>query len=141
MKRLGSAALISLLSVCASLSMVACENNSRLDSSVKNAPQKDKADKAEAAPAPVKGDHSGSVEDRVARLEANYDRYAEALDFLGKVYEQQKAQQKAQQERAQREDPDPDAVFAVDIAPDVKLGEVEGPATALVTIVEAWDFA
>ncbi|HEX8111689.1 MAG TPA: hypothetical protein VF516_28355, partial [Kofleriaceae bacterium] len=38
MKRLGSAALISLL---ASLSMVACENGSRLDSSVKNAPQKD----------------------------------------------------------------------------------------------------
>jgi hypothetical protein len=136
MKRLGSAALISLL---ASLSMVACENTSRLDSSVKNAPQKDKGDKAEAAP--PKGDHSGSLEDRVARLEGNYDRYAEALDFLGKVYEQQKAQQKAQQERAQREDPDPDAVFAVDIAPDVKLGEVEGPPTALVTIVEAWDFA
>jgi len=136
MKRLGSAALISLL---ASLSMVACENASRLDSSVKNAPQKDKADKAEAAP--FKGDHGGSLEDRVARLEGNYDRYAEALDFLAKVYEQQKAQQKAQQERAQREDPDPDAVFAVDIAPDVKLGEVEGPATALVTIVEAWDFA
>ena len=111
-----------------------------LDSSVKNAPQKDKADKPEAA-APSKGDHSGSLEERVARLEGNYDRYAEALDFLGKVYEQQKAQQKAQQERAQREDPDPDAVFAVDIASDIKAGQVEGSPQALVTIVEAWDFA
>jgi hypothetical protein len=135
MKRLGSAALISLL---ASLSMVACENGSRLDSSVKNAAPNDQAEKPAAA---FKSDHSGALEDRVARLEANYDRYAEALDFLGKVYEQQKAQQKAQADRAQREDPDPDAVFAVDVAPDVKLGEVEGPSTAPITIVEAWDFA
>ena len=126
MKRLGSVALISLL---ASLSMVGCENTSRLDSSVKNAAKSDPAEKPAAV---VKGDHSGSVEERVARLEANYDRYAEALDFLGKVYEQQKSQQKAQQERAQRE---------VDIASSVKLGQVEGPSTALVTVVEAWDFA
>lgn len=131
MKHLGSAALISLLST---LSLVACENTSRLDNSVKNAP-KEKADKPGASS--FKGDHSGSLEDRVARLEANYDKNAEALDFLAKVYEQQKAQQ----QRAQREEPDPDAVFAVDVGPDVKLGEVEGPATALVTIVEAWDFA
>jgi hypothetical protein len=131
MKHLGSAALISLLST---LSLVACENGSRLDTSVKNAP-KEKADKAAASS--FKGDHSGSLEDRVARLEANYDKNAEALDFLAKVYEQQKAQQ----QRAQREEPDPDAVFAIDVGPDVKLGEVEGPATALVTIVEAWDFA
>jgi hypothetical protein len=133
MKRFGSAALLSLL---ASLSLVACENTSRLDSSVKST---DKAEKAEATQ--VKPDHTGSLEDRVARLEDNYAKYAEALDFLAKVYEQQKAQQKAQQDRAQREDPDPDAVFAVDIAPDVKLGMVEGPTNALVTIVEAWDFA
>ena len=136
MKRLGSAALISLLSTVSVVGLVglsACENNSRLDSSAKNAP-KEKADKPAAA---FKGDHSGSLEDRVARLEGNYDKYAEALDFLAKVYEQQKAQQ----QRAQREEPDPDAVFAVDVAPDVKLGEVEGPNSALVTIVEAWDFA
>jgi hypothetical protein len=131
MKRLGSAALISLLAL---LSTVACENGSRLDSSVKNAAQKSPAEKPQAS---FKGDHSGSLEDRVARLEANYDKNAEALDFLAKVYEQQKAQQ----QRAQREEPDPDAVFAIDVAPDDKLGEVEGPATALVTIVEAWDFA
>ena len=131
MKRLGSAALISLL---ASLSMVACENGSRLDSSVKNAAQKGPAEKPAAG---FKGDHSGSLEERVAKLEATNDKYAEAFDFLAKVYEQQKMQQ----DRARREEPDPDAVFAVDVAPDVKLGEVEGPNTALETIVEAWDFA
>jgi hypothetical protein len=130
MKRLGSAALITLLST---LSLVACENSSRLDSSAKNVP-KEKADKPAAG---FKGDHSGSLEERVARLEATNDKYAEAFDFLAKVYDQQKAQQ----QRAQREEPDPDAVFAVDVAPDVKLGEVEGPNSALVTIVEAWDFA
>jgi predicted lipid-binding transport protein (Tim44 family) len=136
MKRLGSAALISLLStlsVAGLVGLVACENSSRLDSSAKNVP-KEKADKPAAA---FKGDHSGSLEDRVARLEANYDKNAEAFDFLAKVYDQQKAQQ----QRAQREEPDPDAVFAVDVAPDVKLGAVEGPNSALVTIVEAWDFA
>jgi len=136
MKRLGSAALISLLSTVSLAGLVglaACENNSRLDSSAKNVP-KEKADKPAAA---FKGDHSGSLEDRVARLEANYDKNAEALDFLAKVYENQKQQQ----QRAQREEPDPDAVFAIDVAPDVKLGEVEGPNSALVTIVEAWDFA
>lgn len=133
MKHLGSAALISLLA------LVGCENTSRLDKTVKSVEKADKADKAEATP--IKADHSGTLEERVARLEDNYARYAEALDFLGKVYEQQKAQQKAQQERAQREDPDPDAVFAVDITPDVKLGQVEGSPQALVTIVEAWDFA
>jgi hypothetical protein len=131
MKRLGSAALIPLL---ASLSMVACENNSRLDSSVKNAAPKTQAEKPQAE---FKGDHSGSLEERVAKLEAFYDKNAEAFDFLNKAYQQQKAQQ----ERAQRQEPDPDAVFAVDIAPNVKLGLVEGPNTAPVTIIEAWDFA
>jgi len=109
-----------------------CDNASRLDKTVKNL---DKADKASATPAVA--DHSGSLEDRVARLEQSYAKNAEALDFLNKVYDQQKAQQKAQQ----REDPDPDAVFAVDVASDVKLGQIEGPQQALVTIVEAWDFA
>jgi hypothetical protein len=130
MKHLGALALISMVA------LGGCENASRLDKTVANL---DKPDKAEATP--TKPDHSGSLEDRVARLEQTYAKNAEALDFLAKVYEQQKAQQKAQQDRAQREDPDPDAVFAVDIAPNVKLGAVEGPPTALVTIVEAWDFA
>lgn len=76
---------------------------------------------------------SGDLEARVARLE----KYSEALDFLQKVYDQQK-QQMAQQEESE---PAPDAVFAVDIAPNIALGQIEGPAQAAVTIVEAWDFA
>jgi hypothetical protein len=76
---------------------------------------------------------SGSLEERVARLE----KYGEALDFLQKVYDQQK-QQMEQQERSE---PAPDAVFAVDIQQNLALGQVEGPAQAAVTIVEAWDFA
>ncbi len=41
-----------------------------------------------------------------------------------------------------REEAAPDAVFAVDITPNLKAGMIEGPSTGtLVTIVEAWDFA
>jgi protein-disulfide isomerase len=82
-------------------------------------------------------DHSGTVEQRLARLENAYARNAEAQDFLNKVYAQQKAQQ-AQQER---EDPAPDAMFAVNIADDIKAGQIDGPVTAPVTIVKAFDFA
>ena len=81
--------------------------------------------------------HDTLVEARLARLEQAYAKNAEALDFLRKVYEQQKAQQQARE----TEEPAPDAVFAVDIAPDIKAGQVEGSPQALVTIVEAWDFA
>lgn len=81
---------------------------------------------------------SGNLEARVKKLEEQNAKYAEALDFLQKVYNQQKQQEQAQR----REEPDPNAVFAVDIAPNIKGGLVEGPATgAPVTIVEAWDFA
>ena len=114
MKRLGSAALLSLLA------LVGCENSSPLDKSMKD-------QKPEAAS--YNADHSGTVEERVARLERNLDNYADALEFLQKVYEQQD------------QTPDPNAVFAVDVAPDIKLGMVEGSPEALVTIVEAWDFA
>ena len=75
----------------------------------------------------------GNLEERVARLE----KYGEALDFLQKVYDQQK-QQMEQQERSE---PAPDAVFAVDIQQNVALGQIEGPTQAAVTIIEAWDFA
>ncbi len=78
-----------------------------------------------------------SLADRVRRLEANQVKYAEALEFLNKVYAQQKAQQDAQE----AQEPAPDATFAVEVARDVKLGQVDGPATALVTIVKAFDFA
>jgi protein-disulfide isomerase len=73
----------------------------------------------------------------VRRLETTHAKYEEALDFLNKVYAQQKAQQEAQENR----EPAPDAVFAVDVARDVKAGQVQGPASAQVTIVKAFDFA
>ncbi len=85
-----------------------------------------------------KMDGSGNLEARVKKLEETNAKYAEALEFLQKVYGQQKAQQQAQQ----RDEPDPEAVFAVDVKPNIEGGLVEGPATgAPVTIVEAWDFA
>lgn len=84
------------------------------------------------------GGASSGLEARVKKLEEQNAKYAEALDFLQNIYNQQKQQQQAQQES----EPDPNAVFAVDIAQNIKGGLVEGPATgAPVTIVEAWDFA
>ena len=84
------------------------------------------------------GGNNADLEKRVKALEDSNKKYAEALDFLQKVYDQQKQQQQAQQ----REEPDPNAVFAVDVSQNIKGGLVEGPATgAPVTIVEAWDFA
>ena len=79
----------------------------------------------------------GNLEARVKKLEDQNAKYAEALDFLQKVYNQQKGQQ----EQQEREEPAEDAVFAVDIAPDIAGGQVDGPNTACVTVVEAWDFA
>ena len=117
------------------LGLLGCDNASRLDKTNKAIP-KAEAPASQAAPAPS-ADRSGTLEERVARLEDNYAKYAEAFDFLGKVY----AQQKQQQQQQAREEPAPDAVFAVDVAPNVKGGLVEGPQQALVTIVEAWDFA
>lgn len=78
-----------------------------------------------------------ALEDKVRKLEAENARYAEALDFLQKVYAQQKAQQEAQQ----ASDPDPTAMFAVPIANDLANGQIQGPADAPVTIVWAFDLA
>ncbi|MBA3817611.1 MAG: hypothetical protein H0X17_01865 [Deltaproteobacteria bacterium] len=75
----------------------------------------------------------GDLEARVAKLE----KYNEALEFLQKVFEQQKGQA----EQQERSEPAPDAVFAVDIKDSLRLGHVEGPNTAMITIIEAWDFA
>ena len=103
----------SVVLVAAAL-LAGCQNESKLDGS------------------------GGNLEARVKKLEETNAKYAEALEFLQKVYGQQK-QQQVQQER---DEPDPNAVFAVDIAPNIAGGLVEGPATgAPVTIVEAWDFA
>jgi protein-disulfide isomerase len=100
----------------ASSLVFACQNDSKLDS---------------------KGGGGGDLEARVKKLEDSNAKYAEALDFLQKVY----AQQKQQADQQEREEPAPDAIFAVDIAPDLKAGQVEGSANAPVTIVEAFDFA
>jgi hypothetical protein len=84
------------------------------------------------------GSGGGSLEARVKKLEETNAKYAEALDFLQQVYNQQKQQRRAQEES----EPDPGAQFAVDVKPNIEAGLVEGPAAgANVTIVEAWDFA
>ncbi len=128
-----STALLLALAVAAG-----CENTqSRLDTVATKTPNAKPTAPGAAPAVQTQADHSGDVETRLRRLEDNYAKYAEALDFLGKVYAQQKAQQ-AQQEASE---PDPTAVFAVNIDQNVKLGMIEGPATAAVTIVEAWDFA
>ncbi len=124
-----------LASVAALLLVVAagCDDApSKLDTT-KTAPKAPSAEPAVAA----KADHSGDVETRLARLEDNYAKHAEALDFLGKVY----AQQKQQQQQKTAEEHDPNATFAVNIEQNIKSGLVEGPSTAMVTIIEAWDFA
>ena len=131
MKRLGFLVIVACLATLTGA--VGCQSSSKLDN-MKMPPPKEA--KAEVQPT-LQADHSGTIEQRVTRLEDNYARYAEALDFLGKVYAQQKAQQRAQE----REEAAEDAVFAVDIAPDLKNGQVEGSSSALVTVVEAWDFA
>jgi protein-disulfide isomerase len=92
---------------------------------------------AAAEPGAVKIDRSGSMEQQLARLQDAYDRNAEAVAFLNKVYGQQKAQQ-AEQERGEI---DPGGMFAVDISGELKAGQVDGPASAPVTIVKAFDFA
>jgi len=98
------------------------------------------AEPAAAAPAAdgsLKIDRSGTIEQQLARLQDAHDRNADAVDFLNKVYAQQKA--KASAEEA--EEPAEDAVFAVDVTGEVAAGQVDGPADAPVTIVKAFDFA
>ena len=129
MKRFAMVAMALLVSA-------GCDNNkSHLDNITPTPSAKPTQGAAPAVSAAA--DHSGDVEARLRRLEDNYAKYAEALDFLSKVYAQQKAQQ-AQQEA---QEPDPTAVFAVNVDDNVKLGMVEGPVGAPITIVEAWDFA
>ena len=98
---------------------------------------------APAAPPPGpaapggKIDRSGSVEQQLARLQDAYDRNAEAIDFLNRVYAQQKAAA-AREEESRLAD---DGMFAVDVSDDIKAGQVDGPADAPVTIIKAFDFA
>jgi protein-disulfide isomerase len=90
-----------------------------------------------APPAGMKMDRSGSVEDQLKRLQDGYDRNAEALELLNKVYAQQQKQQQAQL----RDEAADDAMFAVNVAEAIKAGQVDGPASAPVTVVKAFDFA
>jgi protein-disulfide isomerase len=108
------------------------------------APPRSTLPSAQPAAAPARGhaaaaapDSSGTVEQRLARLEAAHARDAEALDFLRKVYDQQKQQQAD----AERDEPAEDAVFAVDVTEAVQQGRVDGPPGAAVTIIKAFDFA
>ena len=130
--------MLSRTALLAALALAACQQApSRLDKVTSTSKPGGTAPGQNAeAPAAGKIDRSGTVEQQLARLQDAYDRNAEAMAFLNKVFDQQKAQQSAQE----REEPAEDAVFAVDIAPDLKFGQVEGPASAPVTIIEAWDF-
>jgi protein-disulfide isomerase len=121
------------------IAFVGCEQSrSRLDKVTSKDKAAERAPEAGAtAPAASKIDRSGTVEQRLARLEDAYDRNAEALEFLNQVYGQQKQQKQAQE----REEPAPDAMFAVGVAEAIKAGQVDGPAGAVVTIVKAFDFA
>ncbi len=126
--------LVSVLLVGSTL--VGCEQaHSKLDT-VKGEGQPS-AEMPTAAPVAVAADHSGDVETRLRRLEDNYAKYSEALDFLGKVY----AQQKQQEQAKAAEEHDPDAMFAVQIKQDIAAGKVDGPASAPVTVIKAFDFA
>ena len=79
---------------------------------------------------------SGDLAERLARLEDFNKKHAEAIEFLQRVYDQQKQAS----DDADANEPNPTAVFAVDITKALAAGQSEGPANALVTIVEAWDF-
>jgi protein-disulfide isomerase len=78
-----------------------------------------------------------TLEEKVRTLEAENAKYAEALSFLQKVYEQQKMQQQQQQ----RDELASDAVWAIPIAADVANAQVAGTPGAAVTLVWAFDLA
>lgn len=87
-------------------------------------------------PAPALPGPSGDLEERLRRVEAILARSSDALEFLQKVYEQQRAAA----DREADSEPAPDAVFGVAIEQSVKAGLVDG-APALVTVIKAYDFA
>ena len=129
--------IITSFAVLAALTAGGCEQKpSALDKVSSREKMTDKAKPPGAALAP-KSDRTGTVEERLARLEDAYDKNAEAMEFLNKVFGQQKQQQQAQE----REEPAEDAMFAVNVADAVKAGQVDGPASATVTVVKAFDFA
>jgi protein-disulfide isomerase len=134
MKLITSLALLVAVSACE-------QPSSRLDKITTDKPSAHAAAAPGAAPsgAPSAGkiDRSGSVEQQLARLQDAYDRNVDGMTFVNEVLGQQKQQREAQE----REEPAPDAMFAVNVDGDIKLGQVDGPASASVTIVKAFDFA
>jgi hypothetical protein len=85
----------------------------------------------------IGGGENLSAAERIHRIETSLGRREEALGFLELAYQQQKRQIEAQEANEH----DPTAIFAVDISGPIKAGQVEGPNSAIVTVVEAWDFA
>jgi hypothetical protein len=83
------------------------------------------------------GQTDAALSDRLQKVEGSLARREDALGYLEMAYQQQKRQQEAK-EAGQH---DANAVFAVDISNAIKAGQVEGPNSAIVTVVEAWDFA
>jgi len=133
MKIITSLALLAALAACE-------QGHSRLDKVTGKAGDAPAASAPSAPGAPagmMKIDRSGSVEQQLARLQDAYDRNAEAMGFLNQVY----GQQKAQRDQAERDEAAEDAVFAVNVSGDIALGQVDGPASAPVTIIKAFDFA
>jgi hypothetical protein len=150
MKRLAVAAL--MLAACdkqpskldeikASRPGISTGNNAEMsaetDSALKSLDARLKAVEVAHNPTAHPGGTGDQLADRMHNVETTIIRYQEALEFLNKVY----AQQKAQQEQQEASEPDPTAVFAVDISGALKAGQVEGPNSAIITIVEAWDYA
>ncbi|HEY0476207.1 MAG TPA: DsbA family protein [Kofleriaceae bacterium] len=139
----------SRLALLAFLALVGCAHPQPPAARPAASPSAGPAAPAGAAPAPapapapgsLKIDRSGTIEQQLARLQDAHDRNAEATEFLNTVYAQQKAKAAAHQADESADEPADDAMFAVDIAGEIKAGQVDGPAGAAVTIVKAFDFA
>ena len=96
-----------------------------------------KLDKVAASAGGGGGAVSGDLEARVARLEKKLSKVDQgAIDLLVGAY-----QQREQQREEAENQPKPGVVYGIDIQSNLQLGQVEGSPEALVTIVEAWDFA
>lgn len=78
------------------------------------------------------GGDTSELAARVARLEQSLAAREDALKFLDAVYDDQL-------ERSAK--PKPGVVYGVDIQQNLDAGHLEGSRDALVTIVEAFDFA
>jgi hypothetical protein len=91
----------------------------------------------EALHKPGSGGPDLPIAERLHRIEVSLAVREESLGFLEMAY----AQQKRQEEMKEAQELDPSGVYAVDISKALAAGQVEGPNSAIVTVVEAWDFA